>query len=122
VTSRPCLAVLIVEDDADIRRAVATALEREGFQVYEAENGADARARLQEIPRPSLVLADFMTPVAGGWDLIGALSPDDRLATLPVIVLTTRDAGDPAGFRRVKRPIDLNDLVKIVGALCQRRI
>src|SRR4051812_44659388 len=99
-----CLAVLVVEDDSDIRDAVVTALELEGFQVFEAENGARALEQLQSMPRPSLILADLMMPVMDGWQLVGALSQDDRFATLPVVIVSANDDKSPEGFRRLKKP------------------
>jgi CheY-like chemotaxis protein len=116
-----CLAVLIVEDDDDIREVVAGALGNEGFQVYQANSGARALELLREIPHPSLILADLMMPVMDGWDLIKALSHDDRLATLPVVVVSAVDQEAPHGFRRVKKPFDLDELVRIVAELCVRR-
>jgi len=121
LSSAQCLAVLIVEDDDDIREVVANALESEGFQVYQAETGARALELLQEMPHPSLILADLMMPVLDGWDLIKALSRDDRLATLPVVVMSALDHDHPEGFRRIKKPFDLEDLVRIVSELCVRR-
>ncbi|HKQ71120.1 MAG TPA: response regulator [Polyangiaceae bacterium] len=116
-----CLAVLVVEDDDDIREAVAGVLEGEGFQVYQAENGARALDRLKDMPHPSLILADLMMPVMDGWQLIGALSRDDRLATLPVVLVSALDKGRPEGFLHIKKPIDFNDLLKIVDGHCLRR-
>ncbi len=121
MSTQPCLAVIVVEDDADIREAVVTALELEGFHVFQAENGARALEVLPKMPHPSLVLADLMMPVMDGWQLIGALSQDDRLATLPVVIVSANGENSPGGFRQVKKPIDLDDLVKIVGELCIRR-
>jgi CheY-like chemotaxis protein len=120
-TPELCLAVLVVEDDDDIREVVAGALEAEGFQVYQADTGARALELLKEIPHPSLILADLMMPVMSGWDLIKALSQDDRLATLPVVVISAIDNDEPRGFRRIKKPFDLDELVKIVSELCARR-
>ena len=113
-----CLAVIVVEDDDDIREAVVTALEIEGFRVFQAENGARALEVLRTMPHPSLVLADLMMPVMDGWQLIGALSQDDRLATLPVVVVSANNEKSPQGYRQVKKPIDLDDLIKIVAELC----
>jgi two-component system chemotaxis response regulator CheY len=115
-----CLAVLVVEDDADIREAVVAALEIEGFHVFQATNGVEALQALQAMPHPSLVLADLMMPVMDGWQLIRALSDDDRFATLPVIVVSANDQKAPAGYRHIKKPIDLDDLATIVCELCVR--
>jgi two-component system chemotaxis response regulator CheY len=116
-----CLAVLVVEDDADIREVVVRVLEDDGFQVYQAENGKRALEVLMDMPHPSLILADLMMPVMDGWSLIAALRQDDRLATLPVVIVSALDQSLPEGYRRVKKPIDLDDLVRIVGELCLRR-
>ena len=116
-----CLAVLVVEDEDDIREVVASALEQEGFQVYQAATGARALELLQQMPHPSLILADLMMPVMNGWELIKALSDDDRLATLPVLVMSAVDQAEPQGYRRIKKPFDIDELIRIVGELCVRR-
>jgi CheY-like chemotaxis protein len=121
VTPARCLSVLIVEDDDDIREVVASALEAEGFQVYQADTGVRALELLKEVPHPSLILADLMMPVMDGWEFIKALSQDDRLATLPVVVISALDHGEPEGFRRIKKPFDIDELVKIVAEICVRR-
>jgi len=116
-----CVAVLIVEDDGDIREAVAEFLEAEGFQVYQATNGEQALGLLRDMPQPALVLADIMMPVMDGPTLIAAMREDDRLATLPVVIVSAADATAPEGYRRVKKPIELDDLLKIVEEFCGRR-
>jgi CheY-like chemotaxis protein len=121
VSTAPCLAVLVVEDDDDIREVVANTLTSEGFQVYQANTGARALEVLQQIPHPCLILADLMMPVMSGWDLIKALSQDDRLATLPVVVVSAVDEEAPQGYRRVKKPFDIDELIRIVDELCVRR-
>jgi CheY-like chemotaxis protein len=121
VSPPQCLAVLVVEDDDDIREVVASALASEGFQVYQAESGVRALELLREMPHPSLILADLMMPIMSGWELIKALSEDDRLATLPVVVVSAVDHDAPQGFRRVKKPFDLDELIRIVAELCLRR-
>jgi CheY-like chemotaxis protein len=120
MTRSECLAVLVVEDDPDIRDAVVAALEIEGFRVFQATNGAEALEVLRTMPHPSLVLADLMMPVMDGWQFIRALSDDDRLATLPVVIVSANDLQAPKGYRQVKKPIDIDALVNIVGELCVR--
>jgi CheY-like chemotaxis protein len=115
-----CLAVLVVEDDEDIRDAVTTALEAEGFHVFRAENGAAALEMLKTMPHPSLILADLMMPVMDGPSLIAALRLDDQFASLPVVIVSALDANSPQGYRRIKKPIDLDDLLQIVSEFCLR--
>jgi len=117
-----CAAVLVVEDEADIRDAVVAFLEYQGFAVYEADNGQVALDALKRIPQPALVLADLMMPVMDGPSLIAALREDDRFATLPVVIVSAAShVTEMEGYRRLKKPIDLDDLAHIVGELCSKR-
>jgi CheY-like chemotaxis protein len=116
-----CAAVLVVEDDLDIRDAVVDFLRIEGFQVYSAGNGLEALAVLPTMPQPALILADLMMPVMDGPSMIAALRADDQFATLPVVIVSALDADEPRGYRRVKKPIDLDDLLRIVNEFCVRQ-
>jgi hypothetical protein len=73
------------------------------------------------MPQPALVLADLVG-LAAASTLIAAVRQDDRFASLPVAVLPRSDAAAPQGFRRVKEPIELDDLLRIVSSFCQRRM
>jgi CheY-like chemotaxis protein len=116
-----CEAVLVVEDQRDLRELVVEILQEEGFRVYEAANGREALQVLREMPQPALVLADLMMPVMDGSSLIAALREDDQFATLPVVIVSAVNAQLPQGTRHVKKPIDLDDLTQIVSELCLRR-
>jgi CheY-like chemotaxis protein len=115
-----CVAVLIVEDEPDIREVVVEFLKFEGFLVYSANNGREALTVLATMPQPSLILADMMMPVMDGPALIAALRDDDQFASLPVVIVSAVDSDAPKGFRRVKKPIDLEDLLRIVSEFCLR--
>jgi CheY-like chemotaxis protein len=56
--------VLVVDDDDGIRRAIATALGRSGFDVQTASDGAPA-LRLCELTTPDIVVVDYNMPTAG---------------------------------------------------------
>lgn len=115
-----CTAVLVVEDERDIREVVVEILKSDGFQVYSAENGQEAMEVLRTMPQPALILADLMMPVMDGPALIAALREDDLFASLPVVIVTASDDAAPEGYRRVKKPIDLEDLLRIVAEFCLR--
>jgi two-component system chemotaxis response regulator CheY len=115
-----CAAVLVVEDEADIREAIVEVLKVEGFHTEQATDGRHALEMLRRIPQPTLILADLMMPVMDGAALVAALREDDRLATLPVVIVTAADASAPHGCRLLKKPIDFDDLVRIVDELCVR--
>lgn len=86
-------AVLVADDDDNLRASVRASLEREGFGVREARDGVEARDILAEgsgpADRPSLVILDISMPRLSGLDLLRELR--NRGDTIPVIFLTSRD-------------------------------
>jgi CheY-like chemotaxis protein len=116
-----CATVLVVEDEADVREAIVEFLRADGFVVEHAHNGREALDRLPRMQQPTLILADLMMPIMDGTALIAALREDDRFATLPVVIVSAADVAAPQGYRRLKKPIDLDDLALIVGELCGRQ-
>ncbi|MGH8112334.1 MAG: response regulator [Rhodanobacteraceae bacterium] len=83
--------ILVVDDDATTRSMLRRQLARHGWKVVEAENGADALARVEEV-KPSLVLLDLMMPQMDGFAFLAALNGRRLLdAALPVVVLTAKE-------------------------------
>jgi CheY-like chemotaxis protein len=80
--------VLLVDDDADLRLAVAEALEERGYEVALAAGGQEALQRLRAGPRPCAVLLDLLMPGMDGAEFLAAMRADAALADLPVIILT----------------------------------
>ncbi len=81
--------ILIVEDERPIREMVAFGLRRAGFEVAEADDTREARARIAD-RRPDLVLIDWMLPDMSGLELTRALKKDKDTREVPVIMLTAR--------------------------------
>ncbi len=81
--------ILVVEDERAIREMVAFGLRRAGFEVSEAENTREARARIAD-RRPDLVLVDWMLPDMSGLELTRALKKDKDTREVPIIMLTAR--------------------------------
>ena len=71
--------VLVVDDDAAVRRLVALVLVRDGFEVTAAEDGRDAIALSRRRPFDVLLL-DVQMPGMDGWEVLAALcgSPSGR--------------------------------------------
>lgn len=86
--SRPL--ILIVEDQSELRHLYAQQLAISGFDVIEAENGADAIAHT-ESHGPDVVLMDLSLPVVDGWEATRRLKSDERTAHIPVVALTAHD-------------------------------
>ncbi len=113
--------VLVVEDNHVNRRLVTTILERAGYRVIAAENGADALARLAEA-EPSLVLMDVQMPVMDGLEATLRLRREPRWAMLPVVALTAhaqasdREACLAAGMNDyLTKPIERDALLAAVA-------
>jgi len=81
------LRILIVEDEADIRRFVRLSLERDGMTVFVAATGADARIEAST-RQPDLVIVDLGLPDDDGKVLIQDLR---AWSTVPILVLSARD-------------------------------
>src|SRR5436190_8943948 len=84
------MKVLIIDDDADIRRIAGMTLSRlGGMEVIEAASGAEG-LRLGQAERPDVILLDMMMPVMDGSQTLAALRAQPATATTPVIFLTAK--------------------------------
>jgi DNA-binding response OmpR family regulator len=103
---------LIVEDDEDIREALAAVVEHAGFEPETATHGLEALKYLKSCERmPSVVLLDLMMPVMDGWQFLARLDAEQR--SIPVLVLSAvRDAHLPASVRQLKKPISVDALLE----------
>jgi two-component system phosphate regulon response regulator PhoB len=81
--------ILIVEDEKPIRDMIAFGLRRSGFDIAEAEDCAEARARIAD-RRPDLMLVDWMLPDMSGLELTRQIKRDKELQEIPIIMLTAR--------------------------------
>jgi CheY-like chemotaxis protein len=84
------LPVLVVDDDADLRRRLCRLLEQDGYKVVEAEHGRDALALLSDMA-PGLILLDLMMPEMDGFEFVTELRRHESWREIPVIVITARD-------------------------------
>lgn len=78
--------ILVVDDEARMRRFIRMNLELEGYQVVEAENGIQALDQIRKYA-PDLVIMDVMMPEMDGFETLGMLR---EISTVPVILLTVR--------------------------------
>jgi DNA-binding response OmpR family regulator len=82
--------VLIVDDEARMRRFIRMNMELEGYQVVEAENGVQALDQIRKY-QPDLVVMDVMMPELDGFETLRMLR---EISTVPVILLTVRSEED----------------------------
>ena len=81
--------ILAVDDEPNIVRLIQVNLERHGYQVETANNGAQALAKIKA-NRPDLLVSDVMMPEMDGFELLANVRRDPALMDLPVIMLTAK--------------------------------
>lgn len=81
--------ILVIEDEPEMRRNLATILKLEGFLPLVAENGR-AGLELARREKPDLILCDIMMPELDGHAVVQALRNEPALAAMPFIFLTAR--------------------------------
>jgi DNA-binding NarL/FixJ family response regulator len=85
----PKSKILIIEDQAPMRRNVALMLELEGYDTCTAENGRIG-IEVAHREKPDLILCDVMMPELDGYGVVQALRVEDAFATTPFIFLTAK--------------------------------
>src|SRR5258708_37988007 len=81
--------ILVVDDDRQIVRLVQSYLEQAGMTTYTAYDGEEA-LRITRSERPDLIVLDLMLPKRDGWEVTRVLRSDERLASIPILMLTAR--------------------------------
>jgi signal transduction histidine kinase/DNA-binding response OmpR family regulator len=81
---------LVVDDKSENRELLRHALEQEGWQVSEAENGQLALAKLAE-QKPSLILLDLLMPVMDGFEFVMEMHKLNFSPAIPIVVVTAKD-------------------------------
>ena len=80
--------ILVVEDDRDIRDQMVGLLDDAGYTPEAVADGASALARLDEEPRPDLIVLDLLLPRLDGWQLRAAQLASPTLAEIPVLAMS----------------------------------
>jgi putative two-component system response regulator len=108
--------VLVVDDDESIRLFLKRQMERDGYRVAMAENGADAIEKVNH-EAPDLVLLDAMMPGIDGFRVLEILKASEASRTIPVIMVTalqdqaSRMRALTAGAEEfLTKPIDRNEV------------
>ncbi|QSQ21514.1 response regulator [Pyxidicoccus parkwayensis] len=117
-TAAPRRSVLVVEDDEDIRAAIAEILEGEGYDVAIAANGSEALDELRHMRRPCLILLDLMMPVMNGHEFLARIREMPLMRSVPVLVLTAVSTEAPPGARGLlRKPFIVEELLDAVQRL-----
>lgn len=83
------LRALVVDDDATIRDLMRTVLELDGWEVLEAEDGAQALA-LARAERPDGVVLDVMMPIKDGFEVLAELRRTEHGRAMAIVMLTAK--------------------------------
>lgn len=117
-TERRRRRVLLVDDSVSVRKFVGQMLQRAGYTVVTATDGAEALARLDEV-EVDLVLTDLEMPRVNGYELVRDLRRRPATREVPVVILTTRAGAKHASLARqlgvvhyVTKPVDELDLLR----------
>jgi DNA-binding NtrC family response regulator len=109
--------ILIVDDEANLRKTLAEILSARGYSVLEADDGASAVELLRDAT-PDLIFSDWKMPHMGGGKLLQYLRGEPRLASIPVIVITAFGSSHSAieavrlgAYDFVTKPFDLDEIV-----------
>lgn len=112
--------VLIVDDDFDVRSAIALVLEAYGLETLEAADGEEALALArQALPSLDVILLDMRMPRRSGAELLDELQHDENgLSRVPVVVLSgdesARHEAEERGVPWMKKPVDVDQLVETI--------
>ena len=111
-------AILIVDDDADMRRYVGRCLRPMASRVIEASNGIEALGFVREAGPGAfdLIIADVVMPVMDGLSLRKALATDPSLGAPAVLLITGENPG-PGAEPLLRKPFNARTLRRRVGDL-----
>jgi two-component system chemotaxis sensor kinase CheA len=93
VTARRAPSILVVDDALTVRELQRSIFENAGYRVKVATNGEEALTEISD-ERPDLVLTDVQMPRMDGFQLTEAIRGQPALASLPVIILTSRGSDE----------------------------
>ena len=114
--------ILLVDDDAIIRKVVTSFLTLQGHEVITANDGL-AGLKAARANRPDLILMDMRMPKLNGWEATRILKQEEATSAIPILALTAQtlesdlqrcwDAGVDG---IIQKPVHLPVLIEMIGA------
>jgi len=120
------LKVLVVDDDAEIRRFLTELLESEGHTVVTATNGLDGV--LKATRDFDIAILDMMMPIFDGINVCKSLKDDPETANIAVLFLTGYEDPDvlkscsESGDALLHKPVKCEDLLSKIAELTESRL
>jgi two-component system, OmpR family, response regulator len=118
-----CVRILVIEDEPDLRSAIAQSLSENGYAVDTANDGEDGLYKATTWPYDAVIL-DIMLPKMNGWDVLKSIREKNAS---PVLILTARDAVtdrvrglDGGADDYLVKPFSIQELLARLRALIRR--
>ena len=115
--------ILIVEDEADLRYALAVRLKAAGFVCDTAQDGQEGLVKAIE-RMPDLIIADLLMPQMSGHEMLAQLKADPKTTSIPVVIITALPERARerylSGFRSVpvmQKPFYSEELLAVIRSL-----
>lgn len=119
--------ILIVDDEDFFRRMIVLGFERNGYTVFQADNGEDA-VKIAQAELPDLILLDLVMPKLLGFEVCQMLRKDDKFSKTAIIIMSAKSykpdmdkAAELGADSYVVKPFELNDLIKTAGDQLKKR-
>ncbi|MEJ7599028.1 MAG: response regulator [Kofleriaceae bacterium] len=115
------VSVMVIDDDADGADLIALLLQRAGYTVATARNGAEGLVMLERI-RPQLILLDVHMPIMDGPRFREAQRHDPALLEIPTVVMSSDPDSemvlDPGITATIKKPASIDAIMDLVEQHC----
>ncbi len=124
LASEDLVRVVLIEDDADLRRVVQLTLQFGASWIVETAPDGPSGLEMVKREKPDLVLVDLMMPGMDGYEVCRRLAADETTTRIPIVLLTARQNLDPERVRAsgargvITKPFDLDALAPAIVRLC----
>jgi CheY-like chemotaxis protein len=114
-------SILVVDDDPTTCQAMVDLLVADGYRARKARDGREALRKLQSGRKPCLLLLDLMMPGMTGWELLELHRENERLSSVPLVLVTGWTDTDIAQAKAmIPKPLDPNRLLRTLRRILAR--
>jgi CheY-like chemotaxis protein len=117
--------LMIIDDDDDLRNALAFIMTEQGYEVAAFGDARAALDALERAPAPFLILLDLMMAGMSGWEFRANQLRNPKLTAIPVVVLTAANTLSDGSqtlsdVEILEKPFPLDTLLNVVGRYAAR--